>query len=101
MKQSHLFPKISAETFSSPNNRDEFYLFNTSTNKGFSIDGFAAVLCRHFNGEKNLVDAIRSFEILSKLEVGEFDDEIENLIQDLQDNSLLVFLDEAQIPAED
>lgn len=96
MKQAQLFPKISAQVLNSPNNKDEYFLFNASTNKGFSIDGLAADLCKKFNGEMTLEQTIKTFEIEQQLKMGEFESEIDSLIQDLEKNCLLVFLEEAQ-----
>ncbi|MBC7428446.1 MAG: hypothetical protein H7336_07540 [Bacteriovorax sp.] len=99
MKKSHLFPKISAQIFNSPSTIDEFYLFNTSSNKGFAIDGFAADLCKKFIGEATLAETVRSLEIESKLKEGEYEEEIDNLILELERNSLIEFFEEAQAPS--
>jgi hypothetical protein len=101
MKQSDLFPKISAQFFNSPNNREEFFLFNTATNKGFAIDGFAAILCKKFTGEHKLSEVISSFEAEQKIQNGEYEDEITNLIADLEKNRLLIFFEEPQLPLKD
>ena len=96
MKQHELFPKISAQIFKSPNNQEEFFLFNTSTNKGFAIDGFAAVLCKKFTGDRTLSEVIAEFEAEQKLEKNEYETEITELLAELEKNRLLVFHNTAQ-----
>ena len=86
MKHGQLYPKISAQILNSPNNKDEYFLFNPSTNKGFSVDGLAADLCKKFNGEMTLDQTIKTFEVEQQLKAGEFNSEIDNLIQDLEKN---------------
>lgn len=98
MKQAELYPKISAQIYNSPNSTEEFFLFNTSTNKGFTIDGFAAILCRKFTGDKKLSEIIATFETEQKLTKGEFESEIEELLTDLEKNRLVTFFDAAQPP---
>jgi hypothetical protein len=98
MNRDDLFPKISAQVFTSPNNIDEYFLFNSTTNKGFAIDGYAAILCKKFTGEHKLSEVIATFESEQNLENGEYNSEINELISDLEKNRLLVFLNEAQLP---
>lgn len=96
MKQHDLFPKISAQIFKSPNNTEEFFLFNTTTNKGFAIDGFAAVLCKKLTGDRTLNEVIAEFEIEQKLAKDEYKTEISDLLTELEKNRLLVFHNTAQ-----
>lgn len=96
MKQHELFPKISAQIFKSPNNPEEFFLFNTSTNKGFAIDGFAAILCKKFTGDRTLKEVITEFETEQKLDKNEYQTEISDLLAELEKNRLLVFHNSAQ-----
>lgn len=99
MKHASLFPKISAQVYTSPNSSEEYFLFNTATNKGFAIDGFAAILCKKFTGEKKLVDVIAAFEAEQQLAKGEFETEINDLLVELEKNRLLTFFNEAQSPS--
>ncbi len=101
MKQADLFPKISAQIYKSPNSTEEFFLFNTATNKGFAVDGFAAILCKKFTGENKLSEIVAAFETEHKLSKGEFESEISELLADLEKNRLLTFFNEAQPPAKD
>jgi hypothetical protein len=91
MKYEAQFPKISAQIFSSSTSKQEFYLFNSITNRGFSIDGLAASLCKEFTGEKKLSEIIESFEKENKLQNGIFDKEISDLISELEKNKLITF----------
>ncbi len=96
MKQNELFPKISAQIFNSPNNVEEYFLFNTNTNKGFSIDGFAALLCKKFTGEYSLAQSVLEFEKEQNLASGEFESDIEWLIIELERHNLITFYESAQ-----
>lgn len=98
IKHAELFPKISAQIYNSPNSTEEFFLFNATTNKGFAVDGFAALLCKKFTGENKLSDIIASFESEQNLSKGEFESEISELLGDLEQNRLLTFYSEAQAP---
>lgn len=98
MNNAKLYPKITAQVFNSPNNKDEYFLFNTATNRGFAVDGYAAILCKKFNGEKTLEEIVKNFESEQKLESGEFSEEISTLLSDLEKNRLITFHNEAQLP---
>lgn len=91
MKYNNLFPKISAQIFPSNTSKEEFFLFNPATNRGFSIDGIAAHLCRKFTGERKLQDLITELEKEQNLNAGLFKDEIEKLLADLENNKLITF----------
>jgi hypothetical protein len=96
MKNSELFPKISAQAFNSPNKKEEYFLFNPITNKGFAIDGFAAILCKKFTGDRTFSQIIEEFEKEQDLEKNEFEAEIISLVSDLEKNNLVTFYESAQ-----
>lgn len=96
MKQKDLYPKISAQIFPSNTNKDEFFLFNSSTNRGFSIDGLAAIFCKKFTGEKKLSELVLEFEKEQNIKSGLFNTEIENLINELENNKLITFTEASQ-----
>ena len=98
MKKKKLFPKISAQVFNSPHNIEEFFLFNTSTNKGFAIDGMPAILCKKFTGESSLESIIEEFESEQEIEHGDYDTDIEDLLVELEKHNLIAFHDKAQPP---
>ncbi len=97
MKQSNQYPKISAQFFTSPNNKEEYFLFNTASNKGFALDGFAALLCRKFTGEHDLNHIIKEFEEEQKLEKDEFKEEIEHLLSELEKHRLIDYFSTSQL----
>ncbi len=96
MKYFNLYPIISAQTFPSNTGKNEFFLFNSSTNRGFSLDGIAAHICKKFDGEKKLSEIIQEVELEHKLESGIFNDQIIALLSDMEKNKLISFSETAQ-----
>lgn len=86
------YPKVIAEPLA--DNQQEnplsYFLFNSQTNRGYSVDGLAALFCRQLDGQKKLRDLITDFEAQHELEKGKFDGDIKTLLKDLEDNGLLV-----------
>ena len=95
MKYNNLYPKISAQIFPSNTSKDEFFLFNSSTNRGFAIDGFAALLCKRFTGDRKLSEIIIEVEKEQNLSSGLFNNEIESLLTEMESNKLIVFSESA------
>ena len=96
MNQFELFPKISAQIFKSSDTSEEFFLFNTTTNKGFAIDGLAAALCKKLIGVRTLSEVVKEFETEQNLKKDEYKTEINNLLIDLEKNRLLIFYSTSQ-----
>ncbi|MBC7713605.1 MAG: PqqD family protein [Rhizobacter sp.] len=90
------YPLINAEPIND-NGRQEsqhsYFIFNAQTNKGYSLDGLAALLCKKMNGKKTLRSIIAELEADYELETGKFNKEIHALIKDLGDNNLLILKD--------
>lgn len=94
MDKLKLFPLLIADPIQDYNkNKSSFYIFNSRSNRGYSIDGLAANLCQRFDGTKNLESIISEFEKEMAIEKNYYQNEIESLLQDLQNNSLIEFLD--------
>lgn len=95
MDNSNKYPKLISVVLNKEFNKNDpytDYLFNPSTNKGYSINGLAALFCREFDGKKNLSEIITNFESQHDLIPGKFKADIELLIQDLEKNQLIVLL---------
>lgn len=87
-----LFPILLADPIQDyDKNKSHYYIFNSQNNRGFKVDGFAANLCQRFNGKKSLELIIKEFETDMNLETNYFNDEIDVLLTDLQNNSLIEF----------
>lgn len=92
MENLKLYPILLADPIQDYNkNKSHFYIFNSKNNRGFKLDGFAANLCHRFDGKKSLEEIIKDFEKEMNLNSDYFSDEIEVLINDLQNNSLVQF----------
>lgn len=94
MEYMDKYPLISAESLdgnSRQENQFSYFLFNSQTNKGYSVDGLAALLCKQMNGKKKLRDLVKDLEAEYEIESGHFDKEIQTLMKDLSDNSLVIF----------
>ncbi len=95
MEKINQFPKLTSVVLNREfNNNDPYtdYLFNPSTNKGYSVNGLAALFCRELDGKKSLSEIISNFENHHDLKPGKFTSEIETLIFDLEQNQLIEFL---------
>jgi hypothetical protein len=95
MEHIQKFPKLNSVILNREfNNNDPYtdYLFNPNTNKGYSVNGLAALFCRELNGTKSLAEVITNFENQYELAPGIFINEIEKLIIDLEKNQLIEFL---------
>ena len=93
-----LYPFVNAENMISRNSGGEqglYFLFNTTTNRGFAVDGLAALFCKELNGKKKLKDIINDFEQVYELESGKFEKEIATLMKDLQENGLLILREDS------
>lgn len=89
------FPKLTSVILNREfNNSDPYtdYLFNPSTNKGYSINGLAALFCRELKGNKSLAEIITNFESQYDLVPGKFNNDIQILLSDLEKNQLIEFL---------
>lgn len=96
MVQIKLYPKLLAQFFESEKNREEFFLFNTATNKGFAVDGYAALLCKKFTGAQTLEVIIAEFELENQITKDTYSSEIESLIADLERYKLIAFFESSQ-----
>lgn len=89
------FPKLTSIILNHQiKNDDPFtdYLFNPSTNKGYSVNGLAAMFCRELDGRRTLAEIITMFENQYELAPGKFAKEIEVLLLDLESNQLIEYL---------
>jgi hypothetical protein len=92
MDKLKIFPILLADPIQDYNkNKSHFYIFNSKNNRGYKLDGFAANLCHRFNGIKSLEQIIKEFEVEMDLQSNYFNEEIDVLLTDLQNNSLLEF----------
>ena len=97
MDKLKLFPMLLADPIQDFNkNKSNFYIFNSKNNRGYKLDGFAANLCHRFNGLKALEQIIKEFETEMNLESNYFNEEIDILLTDLKNNSLIEFHDTPQ-----
>ncbi|MDD4973890.1 MAG: PqqD family protein [Bacteriovorax sp.] len=93
MDQLKLFPVLTAEPIQEySKNKPNYYIFNSRSNRGYMLDGFAANLCQRFDGAKSLEVIIQEFENEMDLRKDSYKKEIDTLLQDLHDNSLIEFL---------
>ncbi|MGZ3807160.1 MAG: hypothetical protein ACXVCE_03680 [Bacteriovorax sp.] len=93
MDKLKLFPILMAEPIQEYNKtKSNLYIFNSSSNRGYMLDGFAANLCHRFDGTKSLESIILEFEREMGLKTNFYKEEIDSLLQDLQVNSLIEFL---------
>ncbi len=94
MNKLKLFPLLTADPIQDYNkNKSQLYIFSSRTNRGYSLDGIAANICHRFDGTKNLETVIREVERENSLEENYYQKEIEALLLDLQNNSLIEFLE--------
>lgn len=101
MDKLKLYPILLADPIQEYNkSKSVFYLFNTASNRGYKLDGFAANLCHRFNGNKSLEEVIKEFESEMNLQSNYFLEEIDVLLTDLQNNSLIEFRDSPQTSKE-
>lgn len=98
MNKMESYPKLTADILNRGqlSNSTDLFLFNAKTNKGFSLQGLAALLCKDFDGKKTLAETIIALEAKYELEPGKFKTEITNLVHDLENNGLLNFSQEPQ-----
>lgn len=95
MDNLKLFPLLTAEAIQEYNKtKNNLYLYSSRNNRGYSLDGFAANLCHRFDGTRTLEVIIHDFEEELALEKNYYQEEINTLLQDLQNNSLIEFLDQ-------
>lgn len=94
MDNGNLYPFIHAEPLAAGRNVNPqvYYLFNQKENRGYVVEGLAALFCRKLDGKKKLVEVIDEFEAEYELEKGKFENDISELIQDLSKNKLLELL---------
>ncbi len=95
MENINRFPKLTSVVLNQEfNNKDPYtdYLFNPNTNKGYSVNGLAALFCRELDGKRSLSKIITEFESHYELAPGRFTKEIETLLFDLENNKLVEFL---------
>lgn len=93
------YPKLTSVTLNREiNNNDPYtdYLFNPATNKGYSVNGLAAMFCRELNGYMTLQEVIKLFEENYQIAPGKFSNEINELLTDLEKNNLIEFLNQPQ-----
>lgn len=96
MKYANFYPKLEAQIFPSNTSREELFLFNSSTNRGFSLDGVAADICKKFTGDKKLSDIVSEVESERKLVSGLFNKEIDDLLNELENFKLVSFHEDPQ-----
>lgn len=98
MDKSKLYPVLLAEPIQDyDQNKSFLYIFNSRNNRGYKLDGFAANLCYRFDGIKSLEQVIKEFETDMELQSDYFKEEIDVLLADLQNNSLIEFHQAPQI----
>jgi hypothetical protein len=94
MERSQSYPILTSVKLNKSNSETfTDFLFNPNTNKGFSVEGLAALFCRNLDGKKSLERLIIDFENEHSLESGKFKNEIYSLITDLEKNNLIEFLE--------
>lgn len=98
MSKMDLYPNIKAEVLGKNKTEDlaTLYLFNSQTNRGYSLDGLAAILCKKFDGKKKLSSLIGELESEYQIDAKNFNSDIDALLEDLTDNDLLEMLKEAK-----
>lgn len=91
MSKMGTYPLIKAEILGKNKTEDQasFFLFNSETNRGYSVDGLAALLCKRFDGTKTLQELVAELEADYELEPHKFDKDVSMLIQDLENNGLV------------
>lgn len=100
MEHLKQYPLLTAEPIQEYNkSKSNLYLYSSRNNRGYSLDGLAANLCHRFDGTKNLETIIRDFEKEMEIEANFYQEEIASLILDLQNNSLVDFLDHPKTSA--
>jgi hypothetical protein len=98
MDKLKLFPKLLADPIQEYNkSKTHLYIFNSKNNRGYKLDGLAANLCFRFDGKKSLEQVIKEFEVEMELQPNSFSSDIESLLVDLQNNSLLEYLELPQL----
>lgn len=94
MDISNSYVQLKAEILLANNkNPHEIFLFNSSTNRGFMVDGIAAVLCKRMSGEKKINELLRDFETEYKVECEKFSNDISVFLKSLVDNDLILVSD--------
>lgn len=96
MEMMDLYPLLVAESLT-PGSENEnplaYYLFNSQTNRGFAVEGLAALFCKTMNGKKKVKELVQNFEKEHELEAGIFEKDILKLIDDMDDNGLILLSD--------
>jgi hypothetical protein len=94
MDISNSYVQLKAEILSANNkNPNEIFLFNSSTNRGFMVDGIAAVLCKRMSGEKKINELISDFEKEYEVECNKFANDISQFLKNLVENDLILISD--------
>lgn len=86
-----LYPRITAEILGKKKTEGSAscFLFNSQTNRGYAVEGLAAILCKNFDGTKTLESLVQELEKDYELEPNTFTSEIKTLIKDLEENGLI------------
>lgn len=81
---------ITAERLSKGSNKKySISLFNPDTNRGFAIEGLAAIFCSRLDGSKKISELINEMEIQFELERGIFNIDVDNLLEEMLRNGLV------------
>lgn len=95
------YPILLAEKLSNGSGKaGVLYLFGATSNKGFQIEGLAAVFVQRFNGDKTLDEITAEIESEFNLQRGEFANEISEMIDDLLKHELIEFAEGPSMQAE-
>lgn len=89
--KTKMYPRITAEILGKKKTEGSAncFLFNSQTNRGYAVEGLAAILCKNFDGTKTLENLVQDLEKEYALEPNAFSNEIKGLIKDLEDNGLI------------
>ena len=79
-------------------NPHEIFLFNSTTNRGFMVDGIASYFCKKMDGQKKFSEIITEFESEYKISSSKFEKDIAIFTDDLIKNDLIVISDEPIAP---
>jgi len=76
-------------------NSSHIFLFNSKTNRGYQVEGLAALFIYQFDGQRSVATLLDELEQKYNIEKGKFDSEVDAVIEDLLKFELIELRDNA------
>ncbi len=79
-------------------NPHEIFLFNSTTNRGFMVEGIASYFCKKMDGQKRFSEIISDFENEYQVSISKYEKDVAIFTDDLIKNDLIITSDEPIAP---